>query len=102
MSEYSSEYTQPSSENDESKDYGDGQTSEESKPATPRFVGSAKIHTPPMIIRLENKIRNIIGESSDEYISFLATIIYNWKIGAEPYPPKHDEIVKYIDKRITW
>lgn len=95
----------PSSDNDSTRDYGDKNgydvlfpSESDSEYEVPK---STKIHVPPMILRLESQIRDILGEVSDEYATFLARIIYDWKYLDMPVPSKYKIIAAYIDKRIS-
>lgn len=99
-------YSLPSSDNESTRDYGDKDgydvlyPSETSSDET-EIPRSTRIHVPPMILRLENQIRNILGEVSDEYATFLANIIYDWKYKNQPIPTKYKIMAAYINKRIS-
>lgn len=98
-------YSLPSSDNESTRDYGDKDGYDvlyppETSSDEIEMPRSIKIHVPPMILRLENQIRNILGEVSDEYATFLANIIYDWKYKNQPIPIKYKIIAAYINKRI--
>lgn len=103
------EYSLPSSDNESTRDYGDkdgydvlypSETSSENF-SEREISRSTKIHVPPMILRLENQIRDILGEVTDDYATFLARIIYDWKYRNHPIPTKYKIIAAYINKRIS-
>lgn len=107
MSEDLDNYSFPSSDNDSTRDYKDKEDiidlypeDESSSLNVDSVTRSTEINTPPMMLRLENQIRDILGEVSDEYATFLSKIIYDWKYVNRPIPSKYKVIVAYIDKRM--
>lgn len=100
----------PSSDNDSTRDYEDKEDivnlypedriSSNKATVEASKIRSTKIHVPPSVLRLEDQIRDILGESSDQYVTFLARIIYDSKYNNQPVPTKYKMIVEYINKRI--
>ena len=96
--------TLPSSENSENRDYGDrdGHTilfppkePEELTPSTEVRINSAKL-------RLRNKVKEINGDDTVEFIDYLTDLVYNY-IHFEKMPPSNMlERVKYIKNRIYY
>lgn len=95
-----------SSEDESNKDYGDEDGYDVLYPSEPpkssnASVRSVKVHVPPAMLKIENQIRDILGEITDEYATFLSTIIYESKYNNKPLPPKFKIIGAYIEKRMN-
>lgn len=97
-------YTNPSSDNRSTRDYGteDGYDilyPEEEK-VEPHYIQSPDARSPPIKRRLKLRIKNIIGESSDEYLDYITDSMYNYKYLDMRYPDNLKEIIEYLNKRL--
>lgn len=54
----------------------------------------------PMKIRISDRIRDLLGESSQSYVRTLTDIIYDHMIFGKRYPPEYKEAACYVERRM--
>lgn len=92
----------PSSENSEGRDYDDEDGYDilfPEKPPPP-VIHSPEVRVNAAKLRLKNKISNIIGDNTVEYLDYLTDMVYNYIYFDKVPPPNILETVKYIKNRL--